>query len=163
MKKFARSLRPASGLKLLVSLFGAACLVCSGQLVAQSPDSGPWFGLELPPPLQPHVSPAIIGNRGPAPAVVPDGEAGFAELRGERISADLRSIVDFSVQSRVARELGGDQLWGRVSGFASARATIDWTVEQFRQAGIGDIRVQNFSQQSDSQLWLPTEWEVTLL
>ena len=30
----------------------------------------PWFGVPLPPVFEPHVAPAIIGDRGPAPAVV---------------------------------------------------------------------------------------------
>ena len=142
---------------------GMLLVAMVSQTFAQSPDSGPWFGLELPPPLEPHTSPAIIGNRGPAPAVVPDGEADFAELRGERISEDLRSIVDFSIRSRQSRELGGAQMWGRVSGFPSASETLNWVTEQFQLAGIDDIRLQSFNQQADAQLWLPVNWEVTLL
>jgi len=150
-------------LKMLTGTFGLVALSCSSLGLAQNPDSGPWFGLDLPPELEPHVSPAIIGNRGPAPAVVPEGEAGFSELQGERISRDLRNIVNFSVQSRQSRELGGNQLWGRVSGFPSASATIGWTVEQFRQAGIDEVRIQQITQQADAGLWLPENWEVTLL
>ena len=149
--------------RLLIRLGSSICLVWGTHVYAQNPDSGPWFGLELPPQLEPHASPAIIGNRGPAPAVIPDGEAEFIELQGERISQDLGSIVDFSLQSRLTQELGGEQLWGRVSGFPSARATIEWVTEQFAQAGIDDVRVQRVSQQSDSELWLPVNWEVTLL
>jgi hypothetical protein len=132
-------------------------------LAAQTPADGPWFGFDLPPALAPHVSPALIGGRGPAPAVVPPEEARFEELRGDRISADLRQIVNFSVQSRLSRELGGEQLWGRVSGFPSGSATSEWAAEQFRQAGIDEIRVQRFDQESDAGLWLPVSWEVTLL
>lgn len=130
---------------------------------AQAIPSGPWFGLDLPPPLTPHVSPAIIGERGPVPAVVPADESDFPELQGERISQDLRQIVDFSIQSRLSRELGTEQMWGRVSGFPSADATIDWVIDQFRQAGIPDIREQQFEQAADAGLWLPVNWEVTLL
>ena len=149
--------------RLLAGMVGSACLFCTSLVFAQSPDSGPWFGLDLPPELAPHVSPAIIGSRGPAPAVVPRGEAVFNELRGDRISEDLREIVDFSVQSRLSQELGGGQMWGRVSGFPSASATIEWVTNQFRQAGIADIQVQRLSQQADAELWLPLSWEVTLL
>jgi len=150
-------------LKLFAGVFGSACLACSSPGFAQGPDSGPWFGLDLPPALKPHVSPAIIGSRGPAPAVVPNGESGFTELRGEQISEDLRTIVDFSIQSRLSRELGGEQLWGRVSGFPSASATIDWAAEQFRLAGIDEVQIQRISQQADAELWLPINWQVTLL
>ena len=149
--------------KLIAALLGSVCLACPSLVLAQSPDSGPWFGLELPPELEPHVSPAIIGNRGPAPAVIPAGEEEFTELRGEWISQDLRRIVDFSVQSRLSQELGGQQMWGRVSGFPSARATIEWVTEQFSRNGIDDVRSQRISQQADAELWLPVKWEVTLL
>ncbi|MCH7816417.1 MAG: hypothetical protein IIC60_07595 [Proteobacteria bacterium] len=83
----------------------------------QSTAEGPWFGIDLPPALISHVSPVTIGKRGPAPAVVPAGEETYRELEGRRLAYDLDRIVDFSKQSRLNRELGGDQLWGRVSGF----------------------------------------------
>lgn len=150
-------------LKLIGGMVWVVVVIGSSPGFTQSSDNGPWYGLDLPPALEPHVSPAIIGNRGPAPAVVPGGEDVFSELQGERIREDLRSIVDFSIQSRQSRELGGSQLWGRVSGFPSADATITWTAEQFRLAGIDDIRIQQFSQQADAGLWLPLNWEVTLL
>lgn len=146
-------------------LLAALATVSAWPMVAssQSADNGPWFGLTPPPALQPHVSPAIIGSRGPAPAVIPAGESDYAEFEGGRISQDLRQIVDFSVQSRLSQELGGAQMWGRVSGFPSAAATIDWVTDQFRQAGIEEIRVQQFQQDPGAELWLPVNWEVTLL
>lgn len=124
--------------------------------------SNAWFGLPLPPKMTPHSLPAIIGDRPPVPAVVPEGEAGFGELRGERLLRDLRDIVDFSVRSLESRELGGSQMWGRVSGFPSAEQTVDWVVEEFQSAGIDDIRVQVLTQNDDAVLWLPEQWEVRL-
>ena len=123
----------------------------------------PWFGQPLPPALEVHMAPAIIGSRGPAPAVVPAGEEGFSELRGERIREDLRQIVDFSIASRQQQELGGQQLWGRVSGFPSAEATVNWAAEQLRAAGIADVKVQHFNQEAGASIWLPVSWEVRLL
>ncbi|MEX0618858.1 MAG: M28 family peptidase [Pseudohongiellaceae bacterium] len=148
---------------LLQSLFITVALSHTILVRAQSEVGSAWFGVPLPPAFEPHVAPAIIGDRGPAPAVVPAGEERFIELRGERISADLRTIVDFAVASRREQELGGEQFWGRVSGFPSGRATIDWVVEQFRETGLGDVRVQSFAQESDATLWLPVSWEVRLL
>src|SRR5690554_2936461 len=66
--------------------------------VSQSGDDA-WYGLPLPPDFEAHTLPAIIGTRGPAPAVVPEGESGFTELAGERLYQDLETIVDFSRQS----------------------------------------------------------------
>jgi hypothetical protein len=149
---------------LICVLAGLLLLTGSELLVGQTQsDDQPWFGIPLPPAFEAHTSPAIIGGRGPAPAVIPAGEEEYIELSGERISEDLRTIVDFSIASRQQSELGGDQLWGRVSGFPSARATVDWVAEQFRNAGISQIRLQDFSQEPDAVLWLPVQWSVKLL
>ncbi len=124
---------------------------------------GPWFGLTLPPPLMPDEAPVAIGVRGPAPAVVPDGEENFSELEGERLAQDLEAIIEFSHESRRSEELGGNQMWGRVSGFPSGDAVVAWSAEQFRAAGISDVRVQGFGQDDDAVQWLATSWSVTLL
>ncbi|MCB1670335.1 MAG: M28 family peptidase [Gammaproteobacteria bacterium] len=154
--------KSAPALAKMVALT-ALLLTCPMPGFSQGAAPGPWFGLDLPPDLEPHVSPAIIGSRGPAPAVVPPEESDFPELDGERISRDLRQIVDISIQSRLSQELGGTLLWGRVSGFPSGDATVDWAAEQFRQAGIGEVRVQQFEQDADAEQWLPLDYEVTLL
>ncbi len=144
-------------------LFVSAMMLTSA-LQAQSPRANdPWFGISLPPGLDLQDSAAFVGSRGPAPAVVPAGEARNTELRGPRIALDLEEIVSFSEQSRLSRELGGDQLWGRVSGFGSGEATVRWAAEQLSNAGIGEVRLQRFDQDQDAGLWLPEEWEVRLL
>ena len=124
---------------------------------------GPWFGLTMPPALEPAVAPVAIGARGPAPAVVPPGEAAATELAGSRLKADLDRIVAFSRESRRTRELGGDQFWGRVSGFPSSDDTVLWAAEQLRAAGIEEVRLQRIAQQPDAALWIPERWEVRLL
>lgn len=128
-----------------------------------SAQSKPWFGIQLPPGLGAGSPPAAIGARGPAPAVVPVGEEGDNELRGRRIAYDLDLIVDFSRQSLLNRELGGDQLWGRVSGFYSGETTVRWAAERLLDAGIKDVRFQRFDQDPDTSLWIPERWEVRLL
>ncbi|MEX0965310.1 MAG: M28 family peptidase [Pseudohongiellaceae bacterium] len=139
-------------------------LAVGGVVHAQSLETrGPWFGIPLPPGLDRFSSAAFIGERGPAPAVVPVGETGYSELEGARIELDLKEIVEFSQRSRVSLELGGDQLWGRVSGFDSGEATVRWAAEQLRAAGIEEVRLQNFGQDEDAGLWLPEAWEVRLL
>lgn len=129
----------------------------------EAPPEGPWFGLPLPPPFEPHDAPAIIGERGPAPAVVPPGEEDHRNLEGDRIRTDLETIVDFSRQSRQRREIGDGQLWGRITGFPSSTRTIEWAVEQYRDAGIDDVEIQRFEQDEDASFWLPLSWEVRLL
>lgn len=135
--------------------------VCAPVVWAQT--EGPWFGITLPPPLIPGVVPVAIGVRGPAPAVVPAGEEGFSNLEGERLAQDLNAIVAVSHASRASQELGGNQMWGRVAGFPSGEDITSWSAEQFRAAGISDVRVQQFSQDADAVQWLPTSWQVTLL
>lgn len=134
----------------------------AGPSLAQAPSgAGPWFGLVLPPGLG-DVPAVMVGPR-TFPATVPAGEEGYQELEAARIRADLETIVGFSLESRDTRELGGSQLWGRVSGFPSSTKTIEWAVEQFRDAGIQDVRVQKFDQAEGASMRLPVSWEVRLL
>jgi hypothetical protein len=126
-------------------------------------ESSQWFGVPVPPPFEPHVSPVIVGDRGVAPAVVPQGEADFQELVGHALYGDLEEIVQFSHESRAEREVGTGQLWGRISGLASGQRTVAWAVDQFRLAGIESVQVQEFDQDEDASLWLPLSWEVRLL
>ncbi len=125
--------------------------------------NGPWFGLTLPPAFTPHTLPAILGDRSPPPARVPAGEEQWTEFSGARIWQDLEKAVSFSHRSRETKELGSDQLWGRVSGFPSAVDTVEWMVEEFRAAGIPATEVQTFSQEGTGGFWMPTSWEVRLI
>lgn len=131
---------------------------------AQTPATeGPWFGVPLPPVFEPHVAPAIIGDRGPVPAIVPPGEGEHLELTGAAIRADLETIVRFSSESLERREIGSGQLWGRITGFPSSRDTIGWAADQFRAAGIEEVELQGFEQAGDAAFWLPLSWEMRLV
>ncbi|MDP1554135.1 MAG: M28 family peptidase, partial [Hyphomonas sp.] len=101
--------------------------------------------------------------RQPAPATVPAGEDVYPELEGLRIRQDLEAIVAFSHESRRTQEIGDGQLWGRITGFPSSEKTVDWSVAQFRAAGIEDVRAQEFTQDENSSFWTPLSWEVRLL
>lgn len=125
-------------------------------------NEAPWFGLLLPPPFRPHVLPAIVGDRGPTPAMVPAGEEGFTEFEGESIWEDLVRVVEFSKQSRAEREIGSGQLWGRISGFPSSTRTVEWVVEQFKAAGIANTEIQSFNQSPNASFWMPLSWELRI-
>lgn len=143
----------------------AVVLVFAGGIFNTSPtqaQDSAWFGIQPPPGIQPG-SAVAIGTRGPVPAVVPVGEADFRELEGRRIAFDLDLIIDFSRQSLQRRELGGDQLWGRVSGFYSGETTVRWAAERMLDAGIKDVRFQRFDQEANTSIWIPERWEVRLL
>ncbi|MGE3887652.1 MAG: hypothetical protein AB7H81_14555, partial [Vicinamibacterales bacterium] len=129
---------------------------------AAKPASGAWFGLTLPPPMG--AAPAVIvGTRGPRPVAVPPGDPTGAELNANTIRADLDTIVGFSRESRATKEIGGGQQWGRIAGFPSGAKTVAWAVEQFRKAGIADLKTQPFAQDPKSSFWLPLSWELRLL
>ncbi|MDF1621893.1 MAG: M28 family peptidase [Pseudohongiella nitratireducens] len=129
---------------------------------AQSESDAPWFGLPLPPAFQAHRLPAIVGERGPTPAVVPAGEEDNTELQGEIIWQDLEKVVAFSRQSRSEQEIGNGQLWGRISGFPSSERTVEWMVNRYQEVGIEQTAIQSFDQDSDARFWLPHSWEVRL-
>lgn len=118
-----------------------------------------WFGLTPPgnpenPPIHDVVEDPCFQ---PASPIVPVDDPSAPELAGDRIFRDLEAIVDFSLASRER----GDRLWGRVSGFRSGKETILWAAEEFREAGIAEVSVQNFS--ANAEMWWPESWSVTLL
>jgi peptidase M28-like protein len=124
------------------------------------PADGPWFGLPLPPPLG--AEPAVIvGDRQPRPFVMPAGEAAAPELVGAAIRRDLEAIVAISQESRATHEVGTGQMWGRISGLPSGAKAVDYAVDQWRKAGITDIKVQPIA--GDAPFWLPLSWEVRLI
>jgi hypothetical protein len=129
---------------------------------AAAPPKGPWFGVPLPPKLG-GVPAVLVGSRGVRPAIVPQGESGYRELEGKSIRADLETIVGFSKASRASHEIGSGQLWGRVTGFPSSAKTIAWAAEQFRAAGIKDVKSQPLTQDAQARLVLPLSWEFKLL
>ena len=147
----------------IVMLLCVAHVAAAQERKTVGPDlSQPWFGVPLPPAFG--TEPAVIvGERAARPFVAPANEKADADLAGARIREDLERIVDFSKESRAKREIGTGQLWGRVSGFASSAATIDWSAAQLRAAGLADVRMQPIKQEPEAAFWLPQSWEVRLL
>ncbi len=151
---------------LLVMALDGLVPTCAGPAqqppAAQTQTAGPWFGLPLPPPFgkEPAV---IVGDRAPRSSVLPAGEAASPELAGAAIRKDLEAIVRISKDSRANHEFGSGQMWGRVSGYPSGAKAIDWAADQFRKAGVKDVRVQPITQDADAKLWMPLSWEVKLL
>lgn len=123
---------------------------------------GPWFGAPLPPAVG--AEPAVVvGTRAPRPVHVPAGSPDGPEFAGATLRQDLTTIVGFSKESRASKEIGSGQQWGRISGFPSGARAIDWAADQFRRAGIQDVRVQPIAQDARSSFWLPLSWEVRLV
>jgi hypothetical protein len=93
------------------------------------------------------------------PALVPPGEERNRDLQGARIYSDVAKIVDFSKRSHKA----GDLVWGRVTGFPAAKATIDWAAQQFKAAGLTNVEVQEYDAAAGTTLWWAKGWQVKLI
>ena len=119
---------------------------------------GPWFGVTLPPRASSEAA-VKVGARPPRPIAA---EAASPEFNGAAIKSDVQTIVGFATAARNSKEIGSGQMWGRISGFPSSQKTVEWTLEQFRKAGITDVRTQPIAQDEKSSLWLPLSWKVTL-
>ena len=121
-----------------------------------------WFGLPLPPPFGKDPA-VIVGDRAPRPVILPAGEPANPEFVGATIRKDLETIVGFSKESRATKEFGSGQMWGRVSGFTSGAKTISWAADQFRNAGISDVKIQPINVDPATSFWVPLSWEVRIL
>ena len=127
-----------------------------------------WFGLTLPPAAP---APAVtVGERPPRPARSADAAARAGEAAqtpdhfdGDTIKRDVAAIVALARAARASKEVGSGQMWGRIAGFPSSDRTVEWSLDQFRTAGITDIRTQPIAQDAKASLWLPLSWRVTLL
>ncbi len=125
---------------------------------AQVISGSAWFGIFEPPGIgDPHAPTVDVLSATPIPPRIPAGEEDFAELSGETLFQYMDEIVGFSRESRAE----GNRVWGRVTGFPSARRTIEWAAEQFREAGLVDVAVQEYDASSD--MWWAVDWEVKLL
>lgn len=153
--------RSPLALARVAALIGLSCLFAC-PVLAQPLDSNPWFGLLVPPPFEIDGLPAIVGARGPVPALVPEGEDNSPEFEGAQLWQDLEQIVGFSHLSREEREIGSGQLWGRIAGFPSARNSVEWMLAQYRDAGIAGTELQEFQMPEDETFWLPLSWELRL-
>ena len=102
-----------------------------------------------------------VGARPPRPTAA---DAAAPELRGAAIKADVETIVGFA---RAAGAAQGNRQRPDVGPHlpASRRATrrSSGRVDQFRKAGITDVKTQPIAQDEKSSLWLPLSWKVTLL
>jgi hypothetical protein len=144
---------------IAIAAFGVAAFA---QQSRPAPKPGPWFGVPLPPPLGKDPA-VIVGDRAPRPVVLPSGETPSAELTGTTIKADVEAIVNFAKESRTSHEIGSGQMWGRVTGLPSGTKTVTWAADQFRKAGIAEVKVQPLVMEANARFWFPLSWEVRLL
>jgi hypothetical protein len=126
---------------------------------AQTRDTA-WFRLAIPNGIgDPHRPVVDVSGLSIPPAIVPPGEERYRELQGARIYRDVVSVVDFAKQSHAA----GDKVWGRVTGFPAAQATIEWSAQQFKAAGLSSVQVQEYAAAPEAPMWWAKTWEARLL
>jgi len=118
----------------------------------------PWFGVTLPAGLgDPHRPILDVSTVTPAPAIVPPGEEGRAELAGAAVRKHLEAIVGISRADRAR----GEKAWGRITGFRAADETHAWVLQQFTAAGLRDAQTQTYA--ATQPTWHPKSWEVKLV
>ncbi len=126
-----------------------------GTVLAQP---GAWFGVALPEGIgDPHAPAVDMAGVRPVPAIVPRGEEGFSELEGQRLLPLVNDTIAFSRQSRAE----GHRMWGRINGFSSLQRTVEWVADEFTDAGLLQVEVQEYP--GEGSFWWPHEWEVKLL
>jgi hypothetical protein len=74
-------------------------------------------------------------------------------LSGAKMMADVRRIVDFSLE----RKRAGDLLYGRISGLPAEKAVVDWSVGKLKASGLKDAHAEPYP--SEAPLWLPVSFE----
>lgn len=131
----------------------AALALSAGPAAAQA-----WFGVPTPGPVSPpdqptfHAGPAAYGPA-PAPARFRPKDDTREALGGDKLMADVRTIVNFSLASKAA----GDKLYGRISGLPAEKATVDWAVAKLKDSGLKDAHAEAYP--SEAPLWLPVSFE----
>jgi hypothetical protein len=150
--------------RMTASLFAGAALFAFGlagladaqpRPAAAAQAASPWFGVRLPPPMSDFTKPTVPIGTASLPPYHPFPKG--SPLSGETILKDVETIVHFSW----ARKEAGDPMWGRISGLPGHMATVNWTVDQFKKAGLSDAKVQPFT--IPAPQWMPTSWKVEVL
>jgi hypothetical protein len=77
-------------------------------------------------------------------------------LDGAALKKDLRRVIDFSLESLNS----GDKLWGRRATTPSFQHTLEWTVQEWKAAGLTDARLEPFP--VTAAMWVPESWQVQL-
>jgi hypothetical protein len=133
------------------SALATTCLFLGGAVQAS-----PWFGQRLPPPVNDPTKPILVAvdDLPPQPATFGPGPTSPL-LSGDRIKADVATIIGFSLESRAA----GDYLWGRMSGAPAYYKTASWAVDQLKEAGLPDAHLEDF----EASLSIPMSGEARIL
>jgi len=140
--------------------FSLGFLTLCGIVIPTAADNGAWFGTPVPPPVSDPRKPIMKHDDvfAPLPVAFAHRPGRHDELLdGAALKADHRKIVGFSLESLGA----GDKVWGRRAATPAFMHTLEWTVNEFKAAGLKDARVETFA--VTAPMWMPQSWQVQLL
>ncbi len=119
-----------------------------------------WFGTPLPPPLSDPAKPVMNYDAKfpPLPVSFVHKPGQYDELLdGAALKKDHKKIVGFPLESYAA----GDKLWGRRATTPSFQHVVEWTVNEFKAAGLKDARVEPFAVPGTA--WTPQSWQLQIV
>ena len=141
----------------LARTLAAAAMVAAIATGPRAQEKGAWFGTPVPPPLSDPRQPVMKYDDvfEPVPFQFAHRPGRFDELLdGAALKRDHKRIVGFSLESLNA----GDKVWGRRASTPAFMQTIEWTVNEFRSAGLKNAAVESFA--VPAAMWVPQSWKV---
>jgi len=149
-----------SARRLPARLLVAAALVTIAAAGPQAQDKSAWFGTAVPPPLSDPRQPVMRYDDvfDPVPYQFAHRPGRFDELLdGAALKKDQKRVVGFSLESLNA----GDKVWGRRAATPAFMQTIEWTVNEFKAAGLKNAAVETFP--VTSAMWAPQSWKLEVV
>jgi hypothetical protein len=139
-------MRKHTALALLTVAFGAA--VCGAVAMRAQSRTRPEGSFPQPgPPLVPLEQSWL---QWPLAA----SEQKYAGIDGRHLRAYVDQLASISRRSRD----GGEQWWGRIQGMPADKETESWLIDQYRRAGVADVRARSFDLPPQ---YYPKSWAVT--
>jgi hypothetical protein len=145
---------------LMLFLVIVAVAGVSAQRGAPAPQGTAWFGTAGPAPLSDPRKPVMKYDDafGPLPTHFSHRPGKSDEiLDAAALKADQKRIVGFSLESLGA----GDKVWGRRAATPAFMHTIEWTVSEFKAAGLKDAKVESYPVQG--VMWVPESWQLQIV
>ncbi|MGD1093025.1 MAG: M28 family peptidase [Bryobacteraceae bacterium] len=135
-------------------------LFASVMLIPGSAQTGPWFGTPLPPGLSDPTKPVMNYQASFAPLPVNFKHVPGRHdeiLDGAALKKNHEKIISFSLESFAA----GDKVWGRRATTPAFQHVVEWTVNEFKAAGLKDAKVESFA--VPGTMWVPQSWQLQLV
>lgn len=144
----------------LVRSLAGALLLAAAVAGPRAQEKTAWFGIPVPPPLSDPRQPVMKYDDvfEPVPFHFAHRPGRFDELLdGAALKKDQKRIVGFSLESLGA----GDKVWGRRAATPSFMQTIEWTVNEFKAAGLKNAVVEPFA--APGPMWVPQSWKLEVV